>query len=174
MSSYQFELALRQFIAAFDGTNSISQADFRSRFDNLYHKNYTFQPKSENVRGEDGLLTTKKQAPLSRDEVFEVLSNKLASGTKMTLIHFRKIGLDCIDIKVRQVTPGQEENTLRVISTLSDSQSVVAREIDESPENNLFYMKGRNNPLPFAQMMDAKFENFVYKYKEFGAYGTNM
>ena len=121
MSSYQFEIALRKFIAAFDGTNSISQADFQSRFDNLYHKNYTFKPKSENVRGEDGLLTTKKQAPLSREEVFEVWSNKLASGTKMTLMHIRKIGLDCIDVKVRQVT-GQEENTFRVISTLSDSQ----------------------------------------------------
>ena len=105
--------------------------------------------------------------------MFEVWSSKLASGTKMTLIHFRKIGLDCIDVKVSQVT-GQEENTFRVISTLSDSQVVVSREIDESHENNLFYMKGRNNPLPFAQMMDAKFENFVYKYKEFGAYGTNM
>jgi hypothetical protein len=174
MSSYQFEIALRKFIAAFDGTNSISQADFQSRFDKVYHKNYTFQPKSENVRGEDGLLTTKKQAPLPRDEVYEVLSNTLASGTKMTLIHFRKIGLDCVDIKVRQVTPGQEESTLRVISTLSDSQSVVAREIDESPENNLFYTKGRNNPLPFGQMMGAKFENFAYKYKEFGTYGTNM
>ena len=173
MSSYQFEIALRQFIAAFDGTNSISKADFQSRFDKVYHKNYTFQPKSENVRLEDGLLITKKQAPLSRNEVYEVLSNKLASGTKMTLIHFRKIGLDCIDIKVRQVTPGQEESTLRVISTLTDSQSVVAREIDESPENNLFYMKGRNNP-PFRQMMGAKFENFAYKYKEFGTYGTNM
>ena|SRR6056300_334369 len=174
MSSYQFELALRKFIAAFDGTNSISQADFQSRFDNLYHKDYTFQPKKENVRGEDGLITIKTQAPLTRNEVFEVWSNKLASGTKMTLIHFRKIGLDCIDVKVRQVTGQEEENTLRVISTLSDSQVVVSREIDESPENNLFYMKGRNNPLPFAQMMGAKCENVAYKFKEIGTYGTNM
>ena len=170
---YRFELALRQYIAAFDGTNSISQADFQSRFDNLHHKNFTLYPKDEKVTGEDGLITTKKQAPLSRDEVFEVWSSKLASGTKMTLIHFRKIGLDCIDVKVRQVT-GQEENTFRVISTLSDSQVVVSREIDESHENNLFYMKGRNNPLPFAQMMGAKCENVAYKFKEIGTYGTNM
>ena len=33
--SYQFELALRQYIAAFDGTNSISEEDFQSLFDNL-------------------------------------------------------------------------------------------------------------------------------------------
>jgi len=170
---YQFELALRQYIAAFNGTNDISPEEFKARFNNLYCKNYTFVPKEEKIIGKDGMMHLKAKAPLTRDQIFKLESSKLASGTKMTLIHFRKIGLDCIDVKVRQVT-GQEENTLRVISTLSDSQVVVSREIDESPENNLFYLKGRNNPLPFAQMMDAKFENFVYKYKEFGAYGTNM
>jgi hypothetical protein len=151
--SYQFEIALRQYIAAFDGTNSISQADFQSRFDNLYHKNYTFYPKDEKVTGEDGFITIKTQVPLTRNEVFESWSNKLASGTKMTLIHIRKIGLDCIDIKVRQVT-GQEENTFRVISKTTGQQVIASREIDESPENyNPFFKKGSNNRLPFADIV---------------------
>ena len=151
--SYQFEIALRQFIAAFDGTNSISQADFQSRFDNLYNKNYTFYPKDEKVRGEDGFITIKTQAPLTRNEVFESWSNTLASGTKMTLIHCRKIGLDCKDIKVRQVS-GQEENTFRVISKTTGQQVIVSREIDESPDNyNPFIEKGRNNRLPFSDIV---------------------
>ena len=49
--SYQFELALRQYIAAFDGTNNISPAEFKSRFDNLYHKDYTFRPKDGKTMG---------------------------------------------------------------------------------------------------------------------------
>ena len=47
MSSYQYELALRQYIAAFDGTNNVSPAEFQSRFDNLYHKDFTFLPKNK-------------------------------------------------------------------------------------------------------------------------------
>ena len=151
--SYQFELALRKFIAAFDGTNSISQADFQSRFDNLHHKNFTLYPKDEKVTGEDGLITVKSQVPLTRNEVFESWSKRLASGTKITLIHFRKIGLDCIDIKIRQVT-GQEEDTIRVISKTTGQQVIVSREIDEDPENyNPFFKKGRNNRLPFSDIV---------------------
>eukprot|EP00985_Skeletonema_marinoi_P014126 scaffold7100_cov138-Skeletonema_marinoi.AAC.7 len=48
--------------------------------------------------GEDGFTTIKSKEPLTREEVFEREASKLANGTKVTLIHFRKIGLDCIDI----------------------------------------------------------------------------
>ena len=44
---YQFELALRQYIAAFNGTNDISPEEFKARFNNLYCKNYTFVPKEK-------------------------------------------------------------------------------------------------------------------------------
>ena len=84
--SYQFELALRQYIAAFDSTKNISPAEFKSRFDNLYHKDFIFHDK-------DGII-------LTREQICERESSQLASGTKMTLIHFRKIGLECFDIKV--------------------------------------------------------------------------
>ena len=77
---YRFELALRQYIAAFDGTNSISPEEFKSRFDNLFHKDFNFLPK---------LVTTWKcveghwvcyrntQRPLPRNEVFVLEANKL-------------------------------------------------------------------------------------------------
>ena len=63
--SYQFELALRQYIAAFDGTNNISPAEFQSRFDNLYHKYYTFLPKDGKTMGKDGFTTIKSKEPLT-------------------------------------------------------------------------------------------------------------
>jgi hypothetical protein len=127
--SYQFELALRQYIAAFDGTNSNSPAEFQSRFDNLYHKDFTFFPKDGKTMGQDGFTTIKSKEPLTREEVFEREASKLANGTKVTLIHFRKIGLDCIDIKLGVVN-GEEEGTVRVVTTISAKQAVVSREID--------------------------------------------
>ena len=66
--SYPFELALRQYIAAFDGTgnNNISPAEFQTRFDNLYHQYFTFLPKDEKAMGEDGFTTIKSKEPLTR------------------------------------------------------------------------------------------------------------
>ena len=148
---YQFELALRQNIAAFDGTNSISPEEFKSRFDNLYYKNYTFVPKEEKIVGKDGMMHLKAKAALTRDQIFKLESSKLASGTKMTLIHFRKIGLDCFDIKIRQVK-GAQENTIRVVTTITAAKhAVISKEIDES------------FPLKIPQ---AKFENAAFKWYE--------
>jgi hypothetical protein len=162
--SYEFELALRQYIAAFDGTNNISPAEFQTRFDNLYHKDFTFLPKNEKTMRENGFTTIKSKEPLSREEVFEREASKLTDGTKMILIHFRKIGLDCIDIKLGIVN-GKEESTVRVVTTISEKQAVVSREIDESPESNLFFP---------TQVMRAQCASAVYKWKEFGKFQTNM
>ena len=82
--SYQFEIALRWYIAAFDGTNNISPAKFKSRFDNLYHKDFTF--------------IAKEGMTLTREQVYEREARKLANGrTKVTMIHFRQCNLQCSD-----------------------------------------------------------------------------
>ena len=73
----------------------------------------------------------KAVTPVTREEIYQLHSKHYASGQKVTLIHFRKIGLDCVDIKVRPVN-GKEETTVRVVNTLSNSQVVLSREIDES------------------------------------------
>uniref|UniRef100_A0A7S2LYG3 Uncharacterized protein n=1 Tax=Skeletonema marinoi TaxID=267567 RepID=A0A7S2LYG3_9STRA len=151
--SYQFELALRQYIAAFDGNNNISPAKFRTRFDNLYHKDFNF--------------LSKHGKTLTREEVYEREASKLANGTKVTLIHFRKIGLDCIDVKLGLVN-GKEERTIRAVTTITDRQAVTSKEIDESPASNHFIL------TPTSAVMAAKCANAVYKWKEFGTFQTNM
>mmetsp|Transcript_5337 Transcript_5337/g.8182 ORF Transcript_5337/g.8182 Transcript_5337/m.8182 type:complete len:172 (-) Transcript_5337:48-563(-) len=163
--SYPFELALRQYIAAFDGTNNISPAEFQTRFDNLYHQYFTFLPKDEKAMGEDGFTTIKSKEPLTREEVFEREASKLADGTKVTLIHFRKIGLDCIDIKLGLVN-GEEDSTstVRLVTTITAGQAVTSKEIDESPESNLFFPR---------KLMAAKCASAGYKWKEFGTFQTN-
>mmetsp|Transcript_24326 Transcript_24326/g.37718 ORF Transcript_24326/g.37718 Transcript_24326/m.37718 type:complete len:155 (-) Transcript_24326:70-534(-) len=153
--SYQFELALRQYIAAFDGNNNISPAKFQTRFDNLYHKNFTFLSK-------DGKT-------LTREEVYEREARKLANGTKVTLIHFRKIGLDCIDIKLGLVNGG-EEHAVRLVTTITAKQAVTSKEIDESPEAN-FWSPELTTKL---MVIGADCKSVVYKWKEFGTFQTNM
>ena len=153
--SYQFELALRQYIAAFDGTNNISPAKFQTRFDNLYHKNFTF--------------LSKHGKTLTREEVYEREASKLANGTKVTLIHFRKIGLDCIDIKLGLVNGG-EEYAVRAVTTITAKQAVTSKEIDESPEAN-FWSPELTTKL---MVIGADCKSVVYKWKEFGTFQTNM
>jgi len=72
--------------------------------------------------------------------------------------------LDCIDIKLG-IANGKEESTVRVVTTISEKQAVVSREIDESPESNLFFP---------TQVMRAQCASAVYKWKEFGKFQTNM
>ena len=151
--SYQFELALRQYIAAFDGTNNISPSEFKSRFDNLYYKDFIFHDKDGNI--------------LTREQIYERESSQLASGTKVTLIHFRKIGLECFDIKVG-LANGKEHSTIRAVTTISAKQATISREIDESPEANFFFF------TPTTQVIEAEVKSAAYKWKEFGTYGTNM
>lgn len=127
--SYQFELALRQYIAAFDGTNDLSPAEFKSRFDNVYHKDFIFVPKDERVIGGDGMMHLKARSPLTREEVFQQDSELYARGLQVTLIHFRKIGLGCIDIKLRLVN-GKEKSTVRVVTEIAAKQAEVSREIN--------------------------------------------
>jgi hypothetical protein len=156
--SYEFELALRQYIAAFDGTNNISPVEFQTRFDNLYHKDFTFLPKNKTIRNDNGMMHSKARAPLTREEVFQLDSKLYASGQKVTLIHFRKIGLDCIDIKLG-IANGKEKSTVRVVATITAKQAIVSREIDES--------------IPLT-VIRASCSSAVYKWKEMGTFQTNM
>jgi len=153
--SYKFELAFRQYISAFDGNNEIAPGEFQSRFDNVYHKDFTLRPS----KAEDSQLPKSKE-PLNRDEVFQFHSNILAAGTKVSLIHFRKIGLDCIDYKLL-LEKDKEVSTVRVVVTITaNGQAVLSKEIDES--------------RALTEVMGAQCANFAYKYQELGTYGTNM
>ena len=158
MSSYQFELAFRQYIAAFDGTNDLSPAEFKTLFDKVHHKDLTYRLTDEKVIGKDGIMHLKARTPLTREEIFELHSKHYASGQKVTLIWIRKIGMDCIDIKVRLVI-GEEETIVRVVNTISDGQVALSQEMDES-----FPLK----------VVGAKCAHKWYKWKEVGTYQTNM
>jgi hypothetical protein len=150
--SHQFELALRQYVAVFDGKND-SPDDFQAKFDALYHPKFHFI-QSDGRKYIGLLLHASTKDPIARDVILEQEKAKYTAGTKMTLVHLRKIGLDCFDVMINE---GESSN--RVVITISDKQAVVAREIDDS--------------LPL-QVLEASCKSAIFKFVEMGTYGTNM
>ena len=115
--SVQFELALRKYIAAFNGTRNISTDEFKSRFDNLHHKYFTYELRSKDH--------------LTREQVFQSEAIKLVKGTKVTLISLQEVGLGCVDIKLR-LEKGKKETIVRVVSVIDANKIVASREVKES------------------------------------------
>jgi hypothetical protein len=120
--TYTFERAFSHYISAFDGTCSISTAEFQSRSDNVFHDDFTFHCIND---------ASKEPSTLTHEEVYVNEVTTWADGTKMALIHFRRIGLDCIDIKLRLVN-GENESISRVFLTITDDKAINAKEIDDS------------------------------------------
>ena len=128
MSSCQFELACRQYVAAFDGTNDLSPAEFKALFDNVHHKDFKYRLMDEKVIRDDDIIHLKARKLITREEKFVSISKMYTSGCKITLIYFRKISRDCIDIKVRIVN-GEEERIHREVLAISDGQAILSQEI---------------------------------------------
>ena len=122
--TYTFERAFSHYISAFDGTCSISTEEFQSRFDNVFHDDFTFFHCNNDT-------TLKESRTLTREEVYVNQAAIWADGTKMALIHFRRIGLDCIDIKLHLVN-GKKESISRVFLTITDDKAIKSKEIDDS------------------------------------------
>ena len=86
----------------------------------------------------------------------------MAKGIKVDLVHFRKIGLNCRDIKLR-MTHGEEDYTARIAATFNaNMQAIIFREIDESSE-----IKKNLISSPTTKVVEASCASVVYKFKEF-------
>lgn len=155
--SHQFELALRQYIAAFDGKNGTSSDEFKTLFDNLFHQDFTFLTKGCEY------FKSSSQKPYTREQIYRREASKLAKGIKVDLVHFRKIGLNCRDIKLR-MTYGEEDYTARIAATFNaNMQAIIFREIDESSE-----IKKNLISSPTTKVVEASCASVIFKFKEFG------
>lgn len=112
------EPALRKYFAAFDGTKK-DFSDVEDLFEVLYHPTFA--------------LTTADGKIVARDDVKEMHSGYLAMAPKVRLIHYRKIGLECVDVKFRVVAAG-DVKVVRVIYSYSieDGRLLKAQEISDS------------------------------------------
>ena len=59
--------------------------------------------------------------------MFELEAARLTNGTKVTLVRFRKIALDCVDIKLRLVN-GKEEINVCVVTVIAANKAVEVSE----------------------------------------------
>jgi len=104
-----YKSALEQYVSVFDGTKKQFSEDIEDLFNNLYHPDFT--------------LVTKERTRETRDSTKQMHSRKLARGTKASIVHIKRIGLSCVDVKLRLVND-LEDITTRVLFTLFDNKMI--------------------------------------------------
>ena len=101
--TYTYQPTLRQYLAAFDGTKT-EFSEVENLFDALYHENFT--------------ISTKEGKRESRDTANQIAARKLALDYEVTIIHWKRIELSCVDIKYRLVNKTEDTTTRLVFNTL--------------------------------------------------------
>ena len=159
MSSNKAEAALRQYFAAYDGTSKEFK-EVESLFDAAFHEKYTLVRKTggrkyiDDMRGnmvDEGIV-------LDRDAEKEIHASYLKKGTNITLIHYRRIGLDCYDCEFRlQCSSEGIDEVFRVVYTLQDGKIERSQEV----YNDLDTIK-------------AKCSSALHTFNVLNKYQTNM
>ena len=110
MSSNNAEIALRQYFTVYDGTPKEFE-EVESLFDAAFHKKFELVRKSGGRKYIDGLRgnNVDEGKVLDRDAVKELHASYLNKGTKIILIHYRRIGLDCYDCEFRIQNADEDE-----------------------------------------------------------------
>ena len=157
MSSNQAEIALRQYFAAYDGTPKEFE-EVELLFDAAFHKKFALVRKTGGRKYIDGMRgnNVDEGTVLDRDAVKELHASYLKKGTKITLIHYRRIGLDCYDCEFR-IQNAEEDETYRVVYTLQDSKIERSKEV----YNDLDTIK-------------AKCSSALHTFNVLNRYQTNM
>jgi hypothetical protein len=153
-----FYLSLvRQYFAAYDGTPKEFE-EVESLFDAAFHKKFALVRKTggrkyiDDMRGNN----VDEGKVLDRDAVKELHASYLNKGTKITLIHYRRIGLDCYDCEFR-IENADEDEVYRVVYTIEDGKIERSQEV--------------NNDL---QVIRAKCSSALHTFNVFNKYPTNM
>ena len=156
-SSNNAECALRQYFAAYDGTPKEFE-EVESLFDAAFHKKFALARKSGGRKYIDGLRgnNVDEGKVLDRDAVKELHASYLNKGTKITLIHYRRIGLDCYDCEFR-IQNADEDETYRVVYTIEDGKIERSQEV--------------NNDI---QVIRAKCSSALHTFNVSNKYPTNM
>jgi len=144
---------------AYDGTpKEFEQVE--SLFDATFHEKYTLVRKTGGRKYIDGLRgnMVDEGTVLDRDAVKELHASYLKKGTNITLIHYRRIGLDCYDCEFRlQCNSEGIDDVYRVVYTLQGSKIERSREV----YNDLDTIK-------------AKCSSALHTFNVLNKYQTNM
>lgn len=113
------EAALREYLAPFDGTNK-DFLEVVQLFSSVFHEKTVFDAKFA--------LVLKNRKTLTRDDIKELYVSHLSKGSKIKLLHFKRIGLNCIDVQV-QVGNEKENDVVRMVYSIEDNKIVKARQV---------------------------------------------
>ena len=116
-----FKSALQEYLAAFDGSNN-DFSQIEHLFDALYH--------------EASMCTSKEGKKLTRVQTKMLHSKYLAKGSKAPLLHYKRIGFTCADIKFRMVN-GEEDTTIHLVVTIFEHKIAKSWVIDDSFRSTL-------------------------------------
>ena len=100
-------VALRQYFSAMDGTKR-DFSEVENLFDALFHDKFE-------------LASPCRKEIASRDRVKEIHMNLFSMGTKATIIHLERIGLDSIEVKFLQKND-RENKSLHIVHTIEDGK----------------------------------------------------
>jgi hypothetical protein len=111
-----FKSALQEYLAAFDGSNK-DFSQIEHLFDALYHEALVCIPS-------DGTERT-------RDQTKMLHAKYLSKGSKATLLHYKRIGLTCADIKIGMVN-SEEDTTIHLVVTIFERKIAKTWILDDS------------------------------------------
>ena len=124
-SSTICEANLRAYLLAFDG-NKRDFSSVENLFDVLFHEDFAFTFKDGSTPNPNTIINEKYAninygKTIDREEVKTYHAKLLSGGTKIQLIHYRKIGLGCIDVEMKIIN--KEEGMERLIREVYSIQS---------------------------------------------------
>jgi len=74
-----------------------------------------------------------REAVLDRDVVKKFHASYLSKGAKVTLIHYRRIGLDCVDVQFQVESKSKgDTRKFRMVYTIEDNKIVRSQEVNDN------------------------------------------
>ena len=152
--TYTYRPALKAYLDAFDGTPK-KFSDVEHLFDKVYHRNFTFST-------EDGKIHTRKEAKAS-------VARKLALGSQVEIIHWKRIGMSCTDLKYRLVN--KEEDTITRVLFNTVSKKIIRAYIHDDTFSSTLKAKTKSDfyfywgALLSTEHLGSQPENCAVEYK---------
>ena len=113
------ESALQQYFAAMDGAEK-SFSEFEHHFDAIFHEDYEMISRHGKV--------------ISREDVKTVHKWSFSLGMRVTFLHFKKIGSNCLDIKYFSQVPANPltMKIIHVVHQIEGNILVRSHMVDDS------------------------------------------
>ena len=138
-----YEATLRKYLTTFDGKKKDFTPEVEHLFDSLYHEKFVL------------IFSDGKKA--TRENVKEMHAGYLAKGAKLTLLHFRKIGFECVDVEFH-IKCEDEDKPIRLVFSIEDNKLAMSQVVNDS----------------LLSIMKARCASNFRLFTVLGKYQTNM